>query len=247
MSRQDKSFGTIGTMTGEHKIITSLIWLTGEILVAGTSANQLQFIEGGDPKINFEASTVSFIDLEKAKERFSDALFTFKFSESLRANISISVMMNCNSHQPDLFPQPNESMSIAWHISKMVFVIRFATVCLCLKRKNRTCDTRRRHWLRFRWNCLRSHCLPSVTCRWMLPWIPLLSQRNTARYTLQNCLNPVHLDCSNLSFVFWGNRSISMALSVCRCAHGSQLLWLQVRNSSLCLLLISPSLRDSLF
>lgn len=69
MSRQDKSFGTIGTMTGEHKIITSLIWLTGEILLAGTSANQLQFIEGGDPKINFEASTVAFIDLEKAKER----------------------------------------------------------------------------------------------------------------------------------------------------------------------------------
>lgn len=69
MSRQDKSFGTIGTMTGEHKIITSLIWLTAEILVAGTSHCQLQFVEGGDPKVNFDASTVSFIDLEKAKER----------------------------------------------------------------------------------------------------------------------------------------------------------------------------------
>lgn len=69
MSRQDKSFGTIGTMTGDHKIITSMIWLTGEILVAGTSNNQLQFVEGGDPKINYEATTVMFIDLEKARER----------------------------------------------------------------------------------------------------------------------------------------------------------------------------------
>lgn len=68
LSRQDKSFGVIGTMTGEHKIITSLVWLTAEILVAGTSADQLLFIEGGDPKHNFIASTVETLDLEKAKE-----------------------------------------------------------------------------------------------------------------------------------------------------------------------------------
>lgn len=68
MSRQDKSFGVIGTMSGEHKIITSLVWLTNEILVAGTSANQLLFIENGDPKQNFEANAVECIDLEKAKE-----------------------------------------------------------------------------------------------------------------------------------------------------------------------------------
>lgn len=55
-------------MTGEHKIITSLVWLTAEILVAGTSADQLLFIEGGDPKQNFIASTVQMLDLEKAKE-----------------------------------------------------------------------------------------------------------------------------------------------------------------------------------
>lgn len=68
MSRQDKSFGVIGTMTGEHKVVTSLVWLTPEILVAGTSADQLLFIEGGDPKQNFVASTVHLLDLEKAKE-----------------------------------------------------------------------------------------------------------------------------------------------------------------------------------
>lgn len=68
LSRQDKSFGMIGTMSGEHKIVTSLVWLTAEILVAGTCANQLLFIEGGDPKQNFEANTVPIIDLEKAKD-----------------------------------------------------------------------------------------------------------------------------------------------------------------------------------
>lgn len=68
MSRQDKSFGMIGTMSGEHKVITSLVWLTPEILVAGTSANQLLFIESGDPKQNFEANTVHLIDLERAKD-----------------------------------------------------------------------------------------------------------------------------------------------------------------------------------
>lgn len=70
MSRQDKSFGTIGTMTGEHKIVTSLVWLTAEILVAGTSANQLLFYEGGDPKQNFLADSAQLIDLEKAKESY---------------------------------------------------------------------------------------------------------------------------------------------------------------------------------
>lgn len=68
MSRQDKSFGLIGTISGENKIIKSLVWLTAEILVAGTSANQLLFIKSGDPKQYFEASSVHFIDLEKAKE-----------------------------------------------------------------------------------------------------------------------------------------------------------------------------------
>lgn len=68
LSRQDKSFGTIGTLTGEQKIITSLTWLTAEILVAGTSTNQLLFIEGGDPKANYDASSVDLIDLEKGKE-----------------------------------------------------------------------------------------------------------------------------------------------------------------------------------
>lgn len=69
MSRQDKSFGIIGTMTGEHKIVTSLVWITAEILIAGTSADQLLIIENGDPKQFYKASEVALIDLEKAKEK----------------------------------------------------------------------------------------------------------------------------------------------------------------------------------
>lgn len=60
----------IGTMTGEHKIVTSLVWLTPEIIAAGTSADQLLFIESGDPKHNFCASTVETLDLEKAKDKY---------------------------------------------------------------------------------------------------------------------------------------------------------------------------------
>lgn len=85
-----KSFGVIGTMTGEHKIITSLVWLTAEILVAGTSANQLLFIEGGDAKQNFIASTVHLLDLEKAKETYDRCIFCF-------------ILDNLNIHDLSLF------------------------------------------------------------------------------------------------------------------------------------------------
>lgn len=89
MSRQDKSFGMIGTMTGEHKIVTSLVWLTAEILVAGTSADQLLFIESGDQKQNFCASTVQTLDLEKAKEKYDICM-----NVKLLLNIS-SFLPNC--------------------------------------------------------------------------------------------------------------------------------------------------------
>lgn len=68
MSRQDKSFGMIGTLTGEQKIVTSIIWLTAEVLLAGTTANQLLIIESGDPKFIFEANKVTEIDLERGKD-----------------------------------------------------------------------------------------------------------------------------------------------------------------------------------
>lgn len=68
MSRQDKGFSCIGTMSGENRIITSVMWLTPEILIAGTAKNELLFIEGGDFKLAYPADLIEVIDLSKAKE-----------------------------------------------------------------------------------------------------------------------------------------------------------------------------------
>lgn len=68
MSRQEKAFTIIGSITGENRVVTSLIWLTAEILVAGLASNELYFVEGGDPKLNFNAETTEIIDLSKSKE-----------------------------------------------------------------------------------------------------------------------------------------------------------------------------------
>lgn len=68
MSRQEKGFSLVGTVSGENKQVTSLAWLSPEILVAGLANGQLFFVEGGDPKANFCALTTNSIDLTKSKE-----------------------------------------------------------------------------------------------------------------------------------------------------------------------------------
>lgn len=68
MSRQERGFTLLGTLSGKNKIIKSITWLTADVLVAGTSDNKLIFIEGGDPKCEFEADQVEIIDLSKSKE-----------------------------------------------------------------------------------------------------------------------------------------------------------------------------------
>lgn len=67
MSRQEKGFSLIGTTSAENRIFTSLVWLTAEILLIGTAANQLFFVEGGDPKMNVNAETTNIIDLTKVE------------------------------------------------------------------------------------------------------------------------------------------------------------------------------------
>lgn len=68
MSRQEKTFSCIGTMTGDKRKFTSIIWLTPDVLVAGTSDNQLVFVEGGDLKVVYPAELMETIDLGKSKE-----------------------------------------------------------------------------------------------------------------------------------------------------------------------------------
>lgn len=68
MSRQEKAFTLIGTTNGENRIVTSLVWLTAEILVVGLASNELFFVEGGDSKMNYHAEMIEVIDLSKSKE-----------------------------------------------------------------------------------------------------------------------------------------------------------------------------------
>lgn len=67
MSRQEKGFSLIGTTSAENRIFTSLAWLTAEILVIGTAKNELFFLEGGDPKMTFNAERTDVIDLTKVE------------------------------------------------------------------------------------------------------------------------------------------------------------------------------------
>lgn len=68
MARQDKGFSCQGTMTGDDRIITSVMWLTPDILVAGNTKNELLFVEGGDLKITYPAELIEVIDLSKSKD-----------------------------------------------------------------------------------------------------------------------------------------------------------------------------------
>lgn len=68
MSRQDKGFSNQGTMTGDNRMITSVMWLTPDILVAGTANNELVLVEGGDYKYAYPAELVEVIDLSKSKD-----------------------------------------------------------------------------------------------------------------------------------------------------------------------------------
>lgn len=55
-------------MSGDDKFISSVMWLTPDILVAGTSKNELLFIEGGDLKMTYPAELIEVIDLSKSKD-----------------------------------------------------------------------------------------------------------------------------------------------------------------------------------
>lgn len=63
MSRQDKTFTVIGSISGEHKIVTSLAWVSGDLLVVGTSVGKLLLVEGGEQKAAYCAFTTDEIDL----------------------------------------------------------------------------------------------------------------------------------------------------------------------------------------
>lgn len=68
MNKTEKGFGQIGTVKGDNLHITSLCWLSQDVLLAGTTETELLFVEGGDPKAKYSALDTDLIDLTKVPE-----------------------------------------------------------------------------------------------------------------------------------------------------------------------------------
>lgn len=68
MNKTEKGFGQIGTVKGDNIVVTSIAWLSQDILVAGTNESEILFIEGGDPKAKYSAIDTDHIDLTKIPE-----------------------------------------------------------------------------------------------------------------------------------------------------------------------------------
>lgn len=63
MNKTEKGFGQLGTIKGEHIVVTSLAWLSAEIIVAGSAEMELYFVEGGDLKAKYKALELEMFDL----------------------------------------------------------------------------------------------------------------------------------------------------------------------------------------
>lgn len=68
MNKTEKGFGQIGTVKGDHIVVTSIAWLSQDILIAGTNETEILFVEGGDPKAKYSALDTDLIDLTKIPE-----------------------------------------------------------------------------------------------------------------------------------------------------------------------------------
>ncbi|XP_058125091.1 cilia- and flagella-associated protein 57 [Anopheles ziemanni] len=63
MNRTDKGFGQIGTIKGDDLLITSMTWLSSEVLAAGTAETEIIFVESGELKIKQRADEIETVDL----------------------------------------------------------------------------------------------------------------------------------------------------------------------------------------
>ena len=77
----EKGFGQLGTIKGEHIVVTSLAWLSAEIIVAGSAEMELYFVEGGDLKAKYKAIELEAIDLSIQAEGLV-FLIRFKFNKN---------------------------------------------------------------------------------------------------------------------------------------------------------------------
>lgn len=63
MNKTEKGFGQLGTVKGENIVVTSLTWLSAEIIIAGSAEMELYFVEGGELKAKYNTMDLEVIDL----------------------------------------------------------------------------------------------------------------------------------------------------------------------------------------
>lgn len=63
LNKTEKGFAPVGSIKGDGVTITSMAWLTNDVLIAGTDETDLFIVEGGDLKLIYDARTVCTIDL----------------------------------------------------------------------------------------------------------------------------------------------------------------------------------------
>lgn len=63
VNKTEKGFAPIGSIKGDGVTITSMAWLTNDVLVAGTDEGDLFIVESGDLKLIYVAHQVTLIDL----------------------------------------------------------------------------------------------------------------------------------------------------------------------------------------
>lgn len=63
MNKTEKGFGQLGTVKGENIVVTSLTWLTPEIIIAGSSEMELYFVETGELKAKYNIANLDMVDL----------------------------------------------------------------------------------------------------------------------------------------------------------------------------------------
>lgn len=63
LNKTEKGFAPIGSIKGDGITITSMAWLTNDVLIAGTDESDLFIVESGDLKIIYDAQLVRLIDL----------------------------------------------------------------------------------------------------------------------------------------------------------------------------------------
>lgn len=65
LNKTEKGFAPLGSIKGDGLTITSMAWLTNDIMIAGTSEADLFIVENGDLKLLYNALDVLSVDLAK--------------------------------------------------------------------------------------------------------------------------------------------------------------------------------------